>query len=981
MTHIRVSFPLLILFLGLLSSCTNVKKQAVPQGFQVEPGFTLTLVASEPLIKDPVDLEFDENGDALVLEMPGYPFEDTQSRIILLKDENEDGLYDNQIVFAENLQLASSIMPYKKGVLVAAPPYLLFVKDSDGDFKADVYDTLMSGFATGNLQHNFNGLTYGVDNWIYAVNGGNSGKPYWWGDTTSRIDLRGQDLRFNLETRQMEKIGRSSGGFSLGMDAWGRLFETHNTDHISHLVFPGRYQGNVTLLNPHTLSIISDHEENGLARIYPIGEQESRVNHPEQSGYFSGSCGITWYGSGALGEEYENTVWVADVVLNLLHVDKLKPNGASFSASRMLDKRDFLASTDRSFRPVNLTTGPDGLLYVVDMHRQVIEHPEWIPDEIEEKLNLDKGKDKGRIYKIQKLNADVAHFQVEQWKSTESIIASLRNPNQWVRRTAQRLLMEGSLRAEEINKLKEELASSLPTVRLPVLWILFGKNQLTVEELISALNDASPEIRENALMMTERDINSNETLFRKALSLASDKDQRVRLQAALTLSTINSEKFNKYQKDIMNQLAQSALQDMDDWNIAGITLAAQRVPEDLFKQLASSKDNLANVKLLSSLAGISGNTVQQVAAVVGSLAASPLSSTNKQLIVDQLSKSIHAPLKGNVLSATLQQLEKGSDIELVASIASLRKKLSLPPSSEFITFSKHAIKTLENRSLPDSVRYKQLSLIALLPYENKSEVLFRCLDNTQPLKIQEAALKQLADASAPSVGQMLVDRWVELGPQVRRGASDILLYKEMYHEALLTGLEKGVINIGEMNFDLERRRQLLWWTDSEETKRRASALFSDAGVTTRREAIAKMSEALTLKGSQANGANVFQTMCSTCHIYGSKGQEVGPVLTEINRKSKESLMHDILDPNAAVDTKYINHRLATKSGDVHIGIVDNETDQFVTIKKMGGEKVTVYKTEITSFTSMGTSLMMEGLENNMTTQDMADLLAYLQTGN
>jgi len=163
----RLSFQIAFLLVSLLVFSCNPKRKTVPHDFQIEPGFTLTLVASEPLIKDPVDFEFNEDGDAFVLEMPGYPFEDTQSRVVLLKDENKDGLYDSHIIFAENLQLATSIMPYKKGLLVAAPPYLLFVKDSDGDYKADAVDTLMGGFSTGNLQHNYNGLTYGIDNWIW----------------------------------------------------------------------------------------------------------------------------------------------------------------------------------------------------------------------------------------------------------------------------------------------------------------------------------------------------------------------------------------------------------------------------------------------------------------------------------------------------------------------------------------------------------------------------------------------------------------------------------------------------------------------------------------------------------------------------------------------------------------------------------------------------------------------------------------------
>lgn len=184
-----------------------------------------------------------------------------------------------------------------------------------------------------------------------------------------------------------------------------------------------------------------------------------------------------------------------------------------------------------------------------------------------------------------------------------------------------------------------------------------------------------------------------------------------------------------------------------------------------------------------------------------------------------------------------------------------------------------------------------------------------------------------------------------------------------------------------MNFDLERRRQLLWWTENENTKRRAEKLFSDSGVTNRQEAIDKMKPALTLTGSATNGLKVFETVCGNCHQYGARGKEVGPVLTDIGRKSKETLMHDILDPNAAADPKYINHRLETTAGIVHIGIVAAETDKAITIKKMGGENVVVNKVDVKSFRSLGTSLMMEGLENSMTHQEMADLLAFLQSGN
>jgi putative membrane-bound dehydrogenase-like protein len=960
-------------FLLIVFSCSNKSKNSI-ESFQIQQGFDLTLVASEPLIKDPVDLGFNEYGDAFVLEMPGYPFEDQQSRIFFLRDKNGDGVFDGTTLFAENLQLATSILPYKKGLLVAAPPYLLHLQDQNNDLKVDAIDTLMGGFATENLQHNYNGLLYGLDNWIYAANGGNSGKPYWWGDTTSVLDLRGQDLRIDLENRVMERLGESSGGFGLGSDEFGRLLETHNLTHISHLVFPDRYIQGQSILTGHSLSNISDHEENGLARIYPIGEQESRVNHPEQSGYFSGSCGVTYYGGGALGEEYSNTVWVADVVLNLIHVDKIKPKGSSFTASRAINKKEFLASTDRSFRPVNMSVGPDGAMFIVDMYRQVIEHPEWIPDEIEKTLDINAGKDKGRIYKITKSNSKLL-FDPNPFKSLDGLILSLENPNQWIRKTAHRLLMEQSLNDEGITQLSKTLESKNELARLHALWILKGKKKLNNQQLIRALEDPSSGVRENALVMAEDLIESEKAILEKCTALTNDADPRVRMQAALSISTLSKEDFSKNKIEILNALTKSSALELDEWNVAAITLSSQDASAELFTKLISEKN--PNETLLASLALNGGSTDQDAKIILQSLNTAQLASASKVAIIRQLTEGADPQLSRS-WEPFIQRLEQTGSINLVAELSVLRGKIKLPPSPIFLKLSREAISKIRDRSLADSLRIEQMKLIALLPYKEKSEVLFESLNNSEPIALQEEALRQLSVIPEKEIGKRIVQLWAALGPHTRRYAGDLLLYIELHHDALLTGLEQHTINIGEMNFDLERRRTLLWWTDNEDTKRRAEALFSDAGITTRKEAIEKMKPALTLQGDLMNGAKVFENVCSNCHIYRSVGKDVGPVLTEINRKSKETLLHDILDPNAAADTKYISHRLESKDGAVHIGIVESETDQSITIKKMGGEKIAVNKHDIIKFSSLGSSLMMEGLEGSMSAKELADLLAFLQ---
>jgi putative membrane-bound dehydrogenase-like protein len=968
-----IYFLILFFILGLFS-CK--KAQKTPDGFEIQDGFNVELVANEPLIYDPVDLEFNEKGDAMVLEMPGYPMEDKQSRLLVLKDNNKDGVYDSTIVFKDNLGLADSFMPYKKGVLVAAPPYLLQLHDENGDYKVEKVDTLMGGFAKENLQHNYNGLTYGIDNWIYAANGGNDGKPYWWGDTTTAMDLRGQDLRFNLETRQMERLGESSGGFGLAMDEYGRFFETHNLTHISHLVFPDRYLKGRQILPENTLQNISDHEEDGLARIFPIGEQEDRVNHPEQSGYFSGSCGVTYYGGGAFGEKYNNTVWVADVVLNLIHVDKIKPNGASFTASRIFENKDFLASSDRAFRPVNMSVGPDGSMYIIDIHRKVIEHPEWIPDEIEKTLDLNAGKNQGRIYKISSTNKS---FDFKQFSSSEGLLESLKNPNQWVRNTAHRLLMENVLSNETFLGLKKLLESDNALARLHAIWILTYSGKLTPNEVLAALQDKNAAIRESVLKISENYLTESESILNKIIALLNDLDARVRMQAALSLSTLpeNHPFYKKNQDLILQSLAKTAKLPNDEWNVAAITLAAQIQTVELFAQISQEKN--VNSSLLASLAlNISGET-ENVLSILRYLSTSPISDKEKTLVVSQLAKHTEK-VNGKSIENQVSQLEQKAELDLLTSLASLRQKLKLQPSSQFLKYSKEASKNVLDTSLPDSVRVQYLSLLDFLPYAQKSTILFECLKNNQPLKLQENALRQLSNYREKEIGNKVVAMWKDLSPQTRRYASDLLLYIESNHDALLTGLENGIINIGEMNFDLERRRTLLWWTDNENTKTRAKKLFSDSGVSNRQAAMDKMKPALTLKGNNVNGKKIFSNTCATCHKYGSIGQEVGPVLTEISRKSKATMLHDILDPNAAVDPKYVNHSLETKSGAIHMGIVANETDKSVTIHKIGGEKVLINKSEIKKFRSLGTSLMMEGFENALSTQEMADLLEFLQKG-
>ena len=958
----------LLITVIVLNSCNGRKPQS-PEGFELADDFWLEQVAVEPLIHDPVDLEFDASGHAYVLQMPGYPQEDKQSYVSMLFDNDRDGRYDSSAVYADSLQLATSIMPYREGLLVAAPPYLLHIRDTDGDLRADKRDTLMGGFETGNLQHNFNGLTLGLDGRIYMANGGNSGKPYWWGDTSSVLNMEGNDLVIDLKTRKMETLGESSGGFGLAMDPYGRFFETHNLEHASQLVFPRKYMQDARLTLHHSLTNISDHEENGTSRIYPIGEQETRVNHPEQSGYFSGSCGTLYYGGGAYGSDFDHTLLVADVVMNLIHADRLKNNGAAFSASRVMEGKELLASADRSFRPVNMTVGPDGLIYILDMHRKVIEHPEWIPDEIEDSLDLNAGKDQGRIYRLHRTGR--RSRPVISWDSSLADVQALRDPNQWVRMTAHRLLLEKGLASTDEEALHTLLKESDGFGRLHALWQLTLAGKLRPTELKKALEDTDPGIRENALQIAERDP-SNAAVVSLVMNRLTDDNQRVRMQAALTASMM---KFTNTPTFLAALDAAAALP-ADRWNNAAITLAVSPVAVT-WLQNRLNQDTPLSEELLHNLT-LQIDNATELEIVLGDVAKAKRPS-DRQTVLKALGER-QWNTASQAIQMMLDQLDRQAAVDEMAVLSVLRAKLGLPPTSRQLTMSREALKSVLAKEVADSQRLVNMRLVSLLPFSEREALLYACLGKEAAPELQEAALRQLYEQGDPKTGYRILAIWKDLGPYIRRYASDLLIYVEANHDALLTGLEKGMINIGEMNFDLERRRQLLWWTDNMQTRKRAEKLFSDAGVVNRKEAIAAMQPALQLTGKVEAGQQLFTQVCSSCHQYGKIGQVVGPALTEINRKSREAILHEILDPNSAVDTRYIQHKLVTRSGQTHIGIVHAENSRQVVLRQQGGREVVVERSDIESLTSLGSSLMMEGLENSLNHQQMADLLSFLQKG-
>lgn len=561
----KLSFALLLLLTVI--SCREERYPAAlsPEEslkrIAVRAGFSVTLFAHEPHVKDPVEMVFDENGNAFVAEMPDYPYmpeEKGAGRIRLLQDLNRDGVIDNSVVFADSILEATSMLPWKGGLIVTAAPHILYLRDIDGDFKADEREVLFTGFFDKNSEAQITSLRFGIDNWIYAANNGQAGSVrFTRRPEAAPLEMAGGDFRFRLDRNEFE-LESGAAQFGQTIDDWGNRFITQNTLHIRQVMIPRRYlmrnevspPGNVqTNISDHDLEMFQltpppywRAERTARRQKQYKDENLDRVEYAED--HFTGCSGGTIYDGHAFPDEYYGSVFTGDVAGNLVHRDILIPAKDSpvFIARRGQGEKEkeFLASTDSWFRPASFTVGPDGSLFVIDMYRQHIETPLSIPEDLKQDMDFLAGSDMGRIYRV--LPSDHNAPRLDQPKlnamSTDQLVGLLAHSNRWWRLHAQRLLLERQ--DPSVTGAVVLMASTHgdPRTRLHALYVLEGMNALNASLVGEALADAHEGVRKHALILAER----YPELLPQILELTNDSSVHVVLQATLSAGQFNNER-------------------------------------------------------------------------------------------------------------------------------------------------------------------------------------------------------------------------------------------------------------------------------------------------------------------------------------------------------------------------------------------------------------------------------------------------------
>ena len=996
-----------LFFIGLITGVTScgqkkdvgstaVDAKDALSTFQVADGFKIEMIASEPLISDPVDMEIDEYGRMYVVEMHGYPLDRSGTgKIILLTDSNGDGIMDNRTIFAEGLDLPNSIMRWKKGVLVTDAPNVLYLEDTNGDGQADIKDTVLTGFALSNPQHNVNNPVYGLDNWIYiAHEGAVSTQKYKeeFGDEGSEIifpsspdspglpkNANGLSIRFRPDQKQIEMTS-SRCQFGQTFDEWGHWFGCNNSNQGYQEVVANRYfKRNAALPVSDAVQSMSDHLN--APEVFPT------TIHPDRQllsgvGVMTSGSGITAYLGGSFPAPYnKNVTFIAEPVYNLVHVDLLKDSGASFTASRILEHKEFLSSTDAWARPVNFYVGPDGALYVLDYYRKVIESPEWMSDEAIAAGGLYDGSDKGRIYRITPTDAKSAEW-TKGLKlgdaSDDELIEQLANKNNWWRLNAQRLLVDRSDKKSIQGLIRMANNTSSELGRLHALWTLEGMGALDPSVIVEALKDPVSGIRENAIRLAELHLSSAPQLSDALLTLQTDPNPKVRFQLLLTLGFVNTpqslEARNKLLfEDINDKWVQVAALSAGSETVSLLKVVLERFRADI-----PAYSSL--VQRLTSMIGIAGDADEIFQLIQKATAAVDNKNAKSQVaILEGLSRGLRnrkSPLMIplNLQKRLVQTFFNNSSQMRNASYHVLKVRGITEEALKDQSIEK-ALLIIKDSTQKADRRADAIDFLSLGNPSSYVAILEKLLVPQEQSEVQLAAVRILNLVPGTIVSEYIIQQWPVLTPEIRDEAIRIFLGKPDRINLLLTAMEGGkilptIVSFGssvglmmESDSTLRNRARVIFTKDKEEGKKVNE----------------KYQQALKLTGDPLKGKTVYVQSCVTCHqVRGKFGIAIGPDLGTIHNWTKEDIMANILDPNLSISAGFDLWNVELNTGESVQGVIESETPTAITLVNIGKPDRTINRREIKSLRTADISAMQSGLEKNIDQQQMADLLSFLR---
>jgi putative membrane-bound dehydrogenase-like protein len=873
-------------------------------------------------------------------------------RIKYLESTKNEETYDKATLFLDNIKMPNGILAWRKGVIVTAATEIFYAEDTDGDGKADKREVLFKGFKEGNPQLRENGLRPGLDNWLYVASGLTGGiiesvK------TGQKLDLKGHDLRIRADTGEMELVSGPS-QFGREHDDAGCWFGTDNSHPLFHYVLEDRYLKR----NPHLTSPDPKNQllPLPLPPVFPKSPFAKRYIGLDHHGHFTSACGISIYRDTLLFSPAEPLhAFICEPVHNLVQHQVLTESGATFTAKREGGEAgaDFLASEDNWFRPVMTRTGPDGALWVVDMYRFMIEHPDWLNETGKKELApfYRDGQDRGRIYRIHPKNAPPRSIPRLDEFSTEQLVKTFESPSGYLRDRAQMMLLWKADPAA-VDQLERFFAQTRnPLARLHALCTiegLAGAERFSRTLLSSALADPDAAIRVQALRIAEASMSEVE-MVKEVVRLRDDPSPLVRLQLACTLGA----SADALAADALAQLA-----------------------------IANPNDPLLATAIASSL-------TPHAAAVTHALLARP--DAISLAIFRQIIQSTVASKDPAALEQLIHYLvdTKRRNAQSLSAVATLIDALAAqgkhlraiahgenyPGSTAIPTLLDQVRELPRDARRPLDERIAATDLLARMPDQNALETAGSLLSARNPVDLQLAAIRAAARTADPAVPRRLLSQWASHSPAIRAAIADALLPREDWALVLAQSLAAK-------DLDFSRRQRLLNHASPKVKEAAKTTLAQIAVNADRQKVIDAYQPALTLPGDAAHGQALFAEHCATCHRMGNSpvGHDLGPNLLTVRDWPKENILTALLDPDRTVEPRYVAYTATLAADSTELtGLLTGESAGNVTLKTLDDIDHALARSALKSLVSTNHSLMPQGFEAALQPQDVADLMAYVQS--
>ena len=980
------------------------RRMTVPDGFQVR------LVASEPMVRQPVAIEFDDRGRLWVVQYLQYPnpaglkrikvdrYSRTvydrvpeppprgpkgDDRITILYDYDKDGRAHKAKDFVKGLNLASGIAFGHGGVFVLQAPYLLFYPDRNGDDIPDGEpEVLLTGFGMEDAHSVANSLTWGPDGWLYGCQG-----------STVTAHIRGIEFqqgvwRYHPITHRFELFCEGGG------NSWGLDFDRHG-----NLLYSTNVGGYCMLHGVQGAYYWKSFGKHGaLHNPYAFGYFE-HVPHSNFKGGHVTVGGIVYQGD-SFPERFRGEYIAADLLGHAVYWHNLEPSGSSFHSSH---GGELLQANDTWFAPSDLTLGPDGSVYVADWYDKRMAHPD--PD-------ADWDRSNGRIYKIE-AKCPGAHGtkpcpQADLTKlSSPQLVALLSHPNDWYVRKARRILADRR-DPETIFPLRRLISESKDAhLALEALWVLYVTGGLTEAFASTLFDHQNPDIRRWTARLLGDECNVSPAVSKRLVELAAtDSDVSVLSQLASTAKRLPPENG----LPIVARLLFREGGNHDPhlplllwWAVEHHAIPAMEAVVRLFTSAeawrASSARDVIEERLMRRYAA--EGTSPALTACARLLKSAPTPEDRRRMLAaldqglrdqpgsrintntgDLLATHAFPARNGNLHALSLDTIpsiladrmaelwkDDTSDPVLIRLMARLGKTAAQQRALALAIESKTPIPT----------RVAMLQVVGEFGPPSCARQVLTLLDSDQVEPIQLAALDALQHFDNDTNVDSLLVHYPKMKDRLRSATRDALLSRKSWALRFLQEIDRGRFLPQEVPLDQVRQISL---HQDQQLDKLARKLWGNIKGGTPEEKLAEVrrlhNDLRAGMGNPVRGRELFRKHCASCHRLYEDGQPVGPDLTHANRQDRDYLLISIVDPSAVIRKEYLSYVVQTTDGRVVIGLMVEQTPNSITVLNAKTERVAVPRNKIESIQESTVSLMPENLLKDLQPQELRDLFSYLE---